>query len=219
MLSPRKPKAKKCAWSKCSKMFNPNPFRFNQKTCDNTMCAIGYVKEKQAEKAEKEETPEQKVKRFKKEINSKNVFKYLESEINGIVRLIDYGHECITGETEYGKYIVNAGHYFSVGSNKTLRYNLLNIFNQSCSDNDRKGGRGSNYGIRLKEVFGQEIGEEIDSLPSRYPSIHLSHIEAKEALKKARQITRELKSAYPTKYTTEQRIELRKMYNQRIGIY
>lgn len=153
-----------------------------------------------------------------KEAMNKNVFEYLQDEINLTVRLIDKGHPCMTSNASYGNYVVNAGHFYSVGSNPTLRYNLLNIFNQSQNDNSYKGGKGSNYGQSLKDTFGQAVRDEIESLPAKYKELHLSPIQAREALKRVRAINRVL-AAEDRLYTTEERIEMRRHLNQEIGIY
>lgn len=197
-------KRKKC--KVCQIFFKA--FKSTDQVC-SYKCYIEYNDEKEI------------LKRFneaKKAVNDKLVYKYLQDEINKIVRLIDRGHECITSGAKYGNYTVNAGHYFSVGSNASLRYNLLNIYNQSQSDNSHKGGKGSNYGLRLKEVFGENVRNEIEGLVAKYPSVHLSKLEAKEALKKAKQISKELEQI-DIVFSTDYRIEVRKKLNERLGIY
>jgi endogenous inhibitor of DNA gyrase (YacG/DUF329 family) len=157
-------------------------------------------------------------KEIKKKVSEENVFQSLQTVINSIVRRIDMGHPCISSGTKFGHYKVAAGHYFSVGANPTLRYNLLNIYNQSWSDNDHKGGKGSNYSLRLKEVFGEEVRDEIEGLVAKYKAIHLTSEDAKEAKREANVILRGL-NEHPNIFTTKQRIELRREFNNRIGIY
>ncbi len=197
----KQPKDKKCGYKPCVLMFKQ--FKSTDKYC-SIQCKIKDIAEKEIN---------DKVKRFKENINSENVFKYLQDEINKIVRLIDRGHECISSGYKYGTYMVAAGHYFSVGSNKSLRYNLLNIYAQSFSDNDRKGGKGSNYGLRLKEVFGADVRDEIEGLVKKYPYLGLRKEEAKTALAICRQIVRELESI-DIIFSTEYRIEVRKKLNE-----
>ena len=155
---------------------------------------------------------------MKRQIKSSAPFDTLQTLINTIVRLLDRGHACITSNAPYGSYVVNAGHYFSRGSNATLRYNLLNIFNQCQVDNDRKGGKGSNYSLRLKEIFGEGVRDEIEGLVKKYPSIHLTKMEAKDKCKIAGEIIRELE-AHDIELSTEYRILVRRKLNERIGIY
>jgi len=159
-----------------------------------------------------------KVKQMKVSIKFDNSFSTLQTLVNKIVRLIDRGHPCISSGTPYGKYQVDAGHFYSVGSNPTLRYNLLNIFAQSRSDNDRKGGKGSNYGLSLKQTFGDEVRDEIESLPAKYPRLNLSKMEAWEACKRARNVIKALEQTEVI-FTNEMRITMRKRINESLGIY
>ena len=154
----------------------------------------------------------------KESVKGDNVFENLQTWINKIVRLIDRGHKCISSGLEYGKYYPNAGHFYSVGSNPSLRFNLLNIFNQSANDNNQGGGKGSNYCNGLIQTFGQDIFEEINSLPSKYKRIDLTRLEAKQALIICRGIAKELQMA-DVIFSTDYRIEVRKKLNERIGIY
>jgi hypothetical protein len=191
----------------CGKEFKP--FNSVQPVC-SYICALKYNDKKQVDK---------RVKEMKKNVEKKSSYEeILQKQINTIVRLIDKDHPCISTGTPYGKYIVNAGHYSSVGSNSTLRYNLLNIYNQSKSDNFYKGGKGSNYSIRLKEVFGISVRDEIENLPAKYKTIRLTVNELIEATLIAKEIVSELKAVNRT-FTTEERIVLRKEFNERIGIY
>lgn len=157
-------------------------------------------------------------KELKELVRGDNCFEYLQKEINKIVRLIDRGHPCISSGLAYGKYYPNAGHYYSVGSDPTLRYNLMNIFNQSANDNDNAGGKGSNYGKGLIDTFGLKIFEEINSLPSVYKRIDLTKQDVHQARKEVKEILKELQMQ-DIIFSTDYRIEVRKTLNQRIGIY
>ena len=147
---------------------------------------------------------------------SKGYPKILQNLINHMVRLIDKGHSCITS----GDFncVFHGGHYVSVGANKTIRYNLLNIFAQSEQDNWHKGGKGSNYGIRLKEVFGTSVRDEIEGLTAKYPRIALRDNDYIEKILICRRIIKELKEADRV-YSTDERIILRREFNNQIGIY
>jgi hypothetical protein len=186
--------------------------------------ACGYeLAKRKLEKKKKEELKEwNKYKKSKEEkLKTLSDFKAdLEDEVNHIVRLIDKGHECISSGAKF--YQVNAGHMYSVGAFPALRFHLLNIYNQSVHDNMHKGGNGVIYKERVKEVFGLEISEEIESLKRIYKELHMSIPEAKEAIKTARKIKRELikeTSDLEKPFTTEQRIERRRYYNQVLNIY
>lgn len=197
-------KIKKCKI--CQRDFTP--YKSTDKVC-SYLCSVKLAEQVEIEK---------KFKVLKMNVQLENSKERLQDLINKIVRLIDRGHPCISSGTPYGKYLVDAGHFYSVGSNPTLRYNLLNIFAQSRSDNDRKGGKGSNYGLSLKETFGADVRDEIESLPAKYKSIHLTNEEANEACKKARQMIKALESI-DTVLSTDNRILLRKKLNEDLGIY
>jgi len=212
-------KPKRCKW--CKKTFTPYT---SLSKCCGIECSISYNKEVIRVKHQKmnevltEEQINERVKRFKKNIYEVSVFKYLQLEINKIIRLIDVGHPCISSNLPYGDYYPNAGHYFGIDPHPSLRYNLLNIYNQSKRDNDEFGGNGSTYSLGLKNTFGDSIRDEIECLITKYPNINLTPQQAKEKLSIVRKITKELKKD-GKKYTTEQRINLRKILNNRIGIY
>ena len=139
----------------------------------------------------------------------------LQKEVNTIVRLIDLGQPCIATGATKGKR--NAGHYISVGSNPTLRYNLHNIHIQSEHSNSWKSGDTIRYQEGLKKIYSQQYFDFIESLKST-PPINLSIDQIKDSIESARKIIKELKSTEST-YTPDQRIELRNKFNKRINIY
>lgn len=198
-------KIKKC--KQCGNSFTPY-YSALQVVC-SPECALKFNSKKEADK---------RVKQMKVNIKNDTAYETLQALINTIVRLIDRGHDCISSGIKYGEYRVAAGHYYSVGSNPTLRYNLLNIYNQSWSDNGYKGGKGSNYSLRLKEVFGDDVRDEIEGLVSKYPTLKMTRKEALEYCKIAGQIIKELKDIEII-FSTEYRIEVRKKINERLGIY
>jgi hypothetical protein len=206
MLSPRKPKVKKCGYKPCPETFTQ--WKSTDKHCSRKCYLLDFT-QKEIENNRNE---------IKEKVYGDNVFKTLQDEINKTVRLIDRGHPCMSSGLPYGQYYVNAGHCFGVGANPSIRYNLLNIYNQSKKDNDEFGGRGASYLVGLKNTFGQEIRDDIEELPLKYPELHLSRFEAREALKIVRAINRELENV-DIIFSNEYRIEVRKKLNQRIGIY
>jgi hypothetical protein len=209
-------KIKEKACRKCKEVFSPKmPL---QVVC-SLKCSIELAKEK-AEKKEQKDIRKWKVEGLEKLKTKSDYEKDLEKEVNHIVRLIDKGHPCISSSRD--KYIVNAGHFFSVGSFPTLRFNLLNIFAQSVGDNLYKGGAPREYSDGLLNTFGYETYNEIIELKAKYPEIKLSIPEIRETIKVARQCVRYLKehtkdSEKP--YSTEDRIDLRRFYNSVLGIY
>jgi chromosome segregation ATPase len=214
MIRLKQPKKKQC--KQCKKEFQP--IRPLQQVCDYK-CAyeLAIVR---AELKEKKDWNKRK-KELKEELKTPSEYKEdLQKEINHIVRLIDKGHECISSGAKV--YQVNAGHLYAVGSHPELRFNLLNIYNQRVHDNKYKGGNGIVYKERIKEVFGLEVFEEIESLKLRYKHLDLSVPEIKSAIKEARKAVRYLEKHtkdLEKPYITEDRIHLRRFYNDLIGIY
>lgn len=212
MIKAKRLKNKRC--KQCKSEFEPRvPLQF---IC-SPKCSIEYVKAKSEEKEKKDWTKRKK--EVKESLKTKSKYeKDLEKEVNQIVRLIDRGHPCISSGRD--KYVVNAGHFYAVGSNPSLRYNLLNIFNQSVGDNMYRGGSPIEYRDGLHKTFGIEVAMEIEELKAKYPEIKLSIPELKEIIKVARECVRYLKKEESDKpYTTQERIELRRFYNSVLGIY
>lgn len=141
--------------------------------------------------------------------------KDLQVEINTIIRLIDEGQPCIARNSMIGKR--NAGHYWSVGSNDTIRYHLDNIHIQSEYSNSFKSGDTLNYQIGIDKTYGSEYLAHMNGLKST-PVIKLSIPVIKEKILICRQIVKELKNANTVYYPSE-RLSLRKEFNKRIGIY
>jgi hypothetical protein len=141
----------------------------------------------------------------------------LQKEINTIVRLLDKNTLCHSSRKPLrGKY--DAGHVYPVSGHGEIRYNLFNIYAQSVHANQYKDGDQANYLETLKYVFGAEHEEYVKSLKSIYSKLNFKLIDFPEKIKIARKIVREL-LAEDRDYTTTERIELRKEYNKRIGIY
>ena len=176
-------------------------------------------------RVEKQETKnETKRKREKKEdTRTKSDYeRKLQKEINTIVRHIDRGHKCISSNRNLNRKY-DAGHYYSVGSNATLRFNLHNIFAQSVTDNQYKGGNPLEYIENVKNIFGQQYAAEVINLRKTYKTIHLSKEELKLCIGRARKFIKFIeeyrkKNNY-YKFTLEERIELRREGNIFIGIY
>lgn len=152
--------------------------------------------------------------KLKKEITPLNKLKkMLEHNINYIVRLIDAKKPCIScnhgKDTPYTRQM-HAGHYFSVGSDPSLRYNVFNIYNQCSVCNNYKSSNERGYDIGLTNMYGKEYFDYVTSLKSLYPSIKLSRDEIYDAIDKSRELIKRLKNG-----------ELldRSYINEYIGIY
>lgn len=202
---------RKCV--RCKEKFTPQN---NTQVCCSPFCAIQHVKTIKKKKATKE-WQEQK-KSLKNDLKTKRDYeKELQKEINTIVRLIDKGSFCHSTKKPLNDKF-DAGHVFSVGSNNSLRFNLFNIYAQSVYANQFLSGDQINFLKVLSEVYGEEHKEYVLSLKSLYPYVKLSQEELKEKISIARNIVKELKKVDLT-YPDKVRIQLRKVYNFRIGIY
>jgi hypothetical protein len=201
-VKPKKPKL--CAV--CEKEFKQ--YRSTDKVC-GVDCAIEYGRTKPtkiSKTAQRE--PLKTLSDYRKE---------LEQKINLIVRLIDLNQPCISCGRVANKPF--AGHYHSVGSNESLRFNLFNIFLQCFSCNGFKGGMLLDYGKGLRNIYGNEIKEYCEfTIVSEYKAVKLNQDEIVEATKKASEIVKQLIKA-DKDYTATERIEMRKHFNQIIAIY
>jgi hypothetical protein len=154
---------------------------------------------------------------LKKKLNGiKPLKKDLEKEINSIIRLIDKDSGCISCN---GQTTPQAGHYHTVQSNGSLRYNLHNLHLQDFNCNCQKSGNIHQYDLGLIERYGNAYWNYVKfDLVYQYPLIKLNANEYEEAIKIARQIKTELKKA-DLRYTPKNRIMLRNSINKKIGIY
>jgi len=142
----------------------------------------------------------------------------LQTEINHIARLIDNGCRCIDCERTIANPCWDGGHRKSRGSTPNLRYHLDNIFKQTRYCNSKSEGDKEAYNNGIKEMYGIDYYEFVDGLNLAYPTLKMIHSDYPPAIKEARAIVRELKKLDMT-YPPNVRIQLRKQYNKRLGIY
>lgn len=141
--------------------------------------------------------------------------RHVQPIINEIARLIDYGQPCIATGNHSGK--MSGGHFFAVGSNRTICLNLHNIHIQSFHSNSAMGGDNIRYRDGIIKIYGIYYMEKIEALKSLKP-IKLTKEDLIEIKKIATEIRNKLKNNL-TVYPPEKRIELRESINQKIGIY
>lgn len=135
--------------------------------------------------------------------------------INTIARLIDKDMGCIATGAKTGK--MNAGHYISRGSNDTARFHLDNIHLQSEHSNCHMHGDTLRYQDGIVKMYSQAYLDHLNSLKG-LKTINLSISEIKDKIFIATEIRKELIAVNNT-YTAAERLELRKEYNFRLGIY
>lgn len=203
-------KQKKCKF--CGKLFI---LVTSLQKCCSVTCALSQSR------LDTEKQLQNKWKTEKKALKEKNKTlsdwkKELQTEINHIIRLIDNGCPCIAIGKTTGKR--NAGHYYSVGSNPTLRFHLDNIHIQSEYSNTYKSGDSINYMNGLIRTYGKDYFDYVSGLKSLQP-INLTVNDLKEKIKIARQIVKEMSNNYDCQFTSEDRLGLRNEFNNRIGIY
>lgn len=203
---------KKCRNKECGVIFNP--VTTLQKYC--FQCTVSKAKFRVKKEDSKKWNVQKKI--LKEKIKTLSDYKNdLQAEINKIARLIDYGHNCISCGGVPKK--INGCHFHSVGSNPALRFNLLNIYLGCEHCNSFKGGNVHGYIDGLIREFGKEFYEYLKfELPQKYSILQLNKVEIKEKIKIAKDIVKVLNNDKEV-LNNEQRIELRKIINEQIGIY
>lgn len=154
--------------------------------------------------------------------SSKDYRNELQRKINALVRAIDEGCKCISidcKETE----VMEAGHFRAVGSGQgsAIRFNLLNIFFECKSCNRYKGSKYAYYD-GLIETFGDDIFQLIHDLPTIWNELKLDIEQLKQASKNVTECMKFVKAYKSDKILPllpGERIELRKVCNNLIGIY
>jgi len=149
---------------------------------------------------------------IRKSLNDK-----LQKVVNEIVRVIDKDMPCISCG---GHCLPQAGHFHSVGSHPYLRFNLNNIHVQDHRCNIELTGNKEEYFRGMGERYGYGYASMVDNiLPPKFRSIKLSGAELSEALIKAKECLHELKNRVTPIESDNERMRLRLIYNNRIGIH
>jgi hypothetical protein len=208
--------SKKC--KECRQPFEPR-FSTLEKYCWKHECKFieAMQKVEQKKKSESKEWSERK-KKMDIEVNTPKYKKFLQDEINKLARMIDnyFEFKCIDCGKDYGKQ-QDGGHFKSVGSNASLRYNLHNIHSQKsdCNQNGLGGGRERQYFQGLIDRYGLEYAEMVDvELQQKYKYIGLKANDYPDKIK----IVRNLIKTFDT-YSFESADKARELLNKLIGIY
>lgn len=214
--NPQKPKFKPKKCAECKNEFTP--IKPLQKYC-GPVCFWEAGKKKLALKEKKDWQAEKNT--IKEKIAKLGDYeKLLEKEINEIVRLIDCGcKNCISCNPDTPIQKRFAGHFHSVGSNKSIRYNLHNIHRQCYSCNGNKGGNQIIYLEGLEREYGSEYAEYVHyDMRRKFNYMNWTKEDLKEWTAIARLIIKDLKS-WGNTYDAKERIEMRVELNFRLGIY
>ena len=201
---------KKC--EVCKEVFQKT--RPIQPVCLNYECAKTYLRQKQEQKLRKE-----KKEGLNKLKTSSVIKKEIQTDINHISRIIDKEKPCLMCGTPHFNNQFHGCHYHSVGSNSSLRFNLLNIWAGCSQCNNNKGGNIIGFDNKLIEVFSEDFWRYVKfDLVKEYPLLKLTDQELQDLKKKAREIKNRLLKENKV-YTNEERITIREELNKEIGIY
>lgn len=135
--------------------------------------------------------------------------------INRLIREIDKGWPCISSGATDCQF--HAGHFWTVGGQSYIRFHLMNIWLQSAQDNNFNSANINGYRAGIVNTFGQDIMYEIDGLKQKYCDWKIMKIDLIEAIPRIKECTREAKKL--PKLSAKARIEVRRQYNKRIGLY
>ena len=210
-------KPKKCKI--CKESFDPE--KPLQLVCKKIECAIEYgrihLKRTKIETTKKQRLERKEMKEGIK--SSKDYRNELQRKINALVRSIDEGCKCIScGQV---KDSFDAGHMKSSGAHRTITFHLLNIWGQCRACNSYRDSK-YQYIDGLIELVGEDLFDVIVSLPLQYKESKLDIEQLKEASKNVTEcmkFVKEYKSDKQVPLSSNERIQLRKVCNNLIGIY
>lgn len=205
-------KLKKC--KSCKIMFEP--IKLIQPRCVN--CTIEFARKVVTEQRAKKQRLERK--EMKEGIkSSKDYRNELQRKINALVRSIDEGCKCISCGQIKESY--DAGHLKSSGAHRTVTFHLLNIWAQCRACNSYRDSK-YQYVDGLTELVGEDLFDVITMLPLQYKELKLDIEQLKEASKNVTECMKFVKAYKSDKILPllpGERIELRKVCNNLIGIY
>jgi len=177
----------------CRKPFTKRSM--THKTCGPD-CAEKYGREIARQLAEKQKRKEAKAERLndkerKEALKSKNdVAKEVERIVNAYIRERDKDLPCVSCGT-FTSASWEAGHYVSVGANKTIRFEPENIHKQCHSCNHHKGGNAIPYRINLIKRIGLD---RVEWLEGWHQPRHYTKDDLQEIKVSFREKLRELKN-------------------------
>ena len=161
---PKGPRQRKCTI--CRELFTPRTMTHKACSLDCAAEVAKKVAEAKRRKAEKEQRANDRV--AKEMLKPLSFFeKRTERKCNEYIRLRDEGDPCISCGTLTSPSF-QAGHFISVGSNPTIRYNEYNINLQCSQCNVFKGGNQLLYEEGARKKWGDE---KIDWLKGWHPPI------------------------------------------------
>ena len=141
----------------------------------------------------------------------------LQTEINKLIRAIDYGQPCISCGVL--KQHMEAGHYHHKSKNSASEctFHLWNLSSQCKYCNRFQNGNLSKYGQSIERIYGEEIYNLLHDLPNMYRGLNWSRDELRDFIRVAKLINKSMPKQEV--YSTEKRIELRSKFNNQLKIY
>jgi hypothetical protein len=141
----------------------------------------------------------------------------LQTEINKLIRAIDYGQPCISCGVL--KQHMEACHYYHKSKNSASEctFHLWNLHSGCKFCNRFQNGNLIKYGINIEKVYGEEIYNLLHDLPTMYRGLNWSKDELREFIRVAKLINKSMPKQEV--YSTEKRIELRAKFNNQLKIY
>jgi hypothetical protein len=219
----KKPKQKKCVCG-CEESFVPTFIGqkwVNQQhridwllNTEDGQKEVNKAKLKAKKKVEKDER--EKDKKLLPVVHEKKYKKLLQMEINKLSRMIDakFGYvTCIDCGKPFGNQI-DAAHFNGVGSNHSIRYNLHNLHSAKSDCNQYSDKHKQGYTLGLKERYGENYLNMVESLPIKYKYVKLSAVEVYEKLKVVRGLIKNFETLQ-----SESSLAMRETLNNIIGIY
>lgn len=191
-----------------------NKWKIEQIKQGNTEVLTSITRKAKIEVKKENKEKREKVKKQKEAVKTLSNYKSeLQTIINAIVRLLDNDKGCISCKHGWdGNWTRqrHAGHRLSVGSCPELRFNLLNIWGQCSICNNWKSGNEREYDKGLALNYGDLTLATVKDLRVKYPSLHITIPEIKEAIVKARGIKKDILNG---------KIYFRDEINEILGIY
>lgn len=172
-----------------------------------------FLKKRIIPKAKREVARNNKEETKRQKIESTNWINKLQSKVQEIARIIDFGHTCLARKTN-GQ--MHGGHIFSKGGHAEMRLNLHNIHRQSAHSNKYNSDDGL-LREQLSIEYGNEYWEFLVGLKKfSVPNYH--NLDYYEFYKRACKIANRLKKNKEV-LTVEERVSLRNEVNFELGIY
>jgi hypothetical protein len=193
----------------CAKLFEPK--RPLQQVC-SVECSYELVMQLKAKAQAKNNAILEEARETTSDLRHK-----LQTEINKLIRAIDYGQPCISCGVL--KQHMEAGHYHHKSKNSASEctFHLWNLSAQCKYCNRFQNGNLSKYGQNIERIYGEAIYNLLHDLPTMYRGLNWSKDELKEFIRVAKLINKSMPKQEV--YSTEKRIELRSKFNTQLKIY